>query len=139
MDLLWSDTPCSLLASTVSSSYPTAPYLLSLPSLNPTPTSLRLLSPSLSTSPCEHPYSPPHFSVHLHSNPCSHPPITSYHFTHPPYPTFLQFKSHISSYYPELCQLVMIDLKMELRTALRWLLGRIGTEYSILHYSESAA
>ena len=107
-------------------SIPSPPH--AIPSLHPHSliTSLTLTSSSLSRSLIT-----PHLllpiTVALQSrSPCNHllPP---------------QFKQHIPAYYPEICQLVMIDLKMEVRTALRWLLGRIGSEYSIVHLSESAA
>jgi len=49
-----------------------------------------------------------------------------------------RFKTHISHYYPLLCNMLLVDCKLELRSVLRRVFQRIGTTFGICDNTESS-
>lgn len=49
-----------------------------------------------------------------------------------------QFKTHISHYYPLLCNMLLVDCKLELRSVLRRVFQRVGTTFLICDDPESS-
>ena len=50
---------------------------------------------------------------------------------------FWQFKRHISRYYPLLCNMLLVECKLELRSVLRRVFQRVGTTFGICDLAES--
>ena len=51
---------------------------------------------------------------------------------------FWQFKRHISRYYPLLCNMLLVECKLELRSVLRRVFQRVGTTFGICDLAESS-
>ena len=46
--------------------------------------------------------------------------------------SLLQFGHHIRTYYKHLCNMITLDLRLEIRTLLQKIFTRIGTEFHIV-------